>query len=1015
MRNPGRFFPVALGVVLGATLAVAAGPESAATHPEWDAEYTRQIHEFTTGPQFVTDLVGHLPASSTVPTPLRANGYIAGAADHLTYARDVHAYMRALAAASPRVKVFSIGTTEEGREMIAVAVADEATIAALDDYTAITRALADPRGLTEAQARELIGRGKPIYYLTGGLHSPETGSPEMLMELAYRLAVEDTPLVRSIRENVITLITPVLEVDGRERMVDAVRWYQQHPDAGVLPLVYWGHYVAHDNNRDAVGLALALSRNVLATYLHWRPQVLHDLHESIPFLYVSSGTGPYNAWLDPLMVDEWERMANNEVQRLTEKGLPGVWTHGFYDGWAPNYLFWFAMGRNSLGRFYETFGNHVPSTEDRVVRGMSDRAWFRPNPPLPKVRWSLRDNVNYQESGALLALADTAAHRERVLELYFELGKRSVAKARTEGPAAYVFAGDQERRGQLRDLMALLLRQGIEVQVADRAFTVTAGWPPATGKPAPTGAAGSAASLPGADRAGRAKTPDQAATAEAKAGTSADTPLAFPAGSFIVRMDQPFSRLADALLDTQYVRGEERVYDDTGWTLGYARNLEWTRIVNPAVLDVPMHRWAGPAPRPPATLAGAALVVRNHADTDLVRLREQLPGVRMLVSEDAVEQRPAGTVLIPLDGVDREAVSRALAKLDLPVEVLARLPVAKTHALAMPRVALLHTWLSTQAEGWYRLALEELGVPYDYLSTQDVAHESDLRARYDVVIFPPADGASAQDIVEGLPAGPALPWRRSELTPNLGVDETDDMRPGLGLDGVRNLARFVDDGGLLITVEDTARWAITYGLARNVEVLEAEKLKAPGSLLETSVNDATSPIVYGYGERIPVYYAGGPLFEIGQEPRRERGETARASGRGSATDPDVPQGRPFVATPPRPTPAPGEEGFQLPENLPFFTLPYLARPQDRPRVVLAFAKEADGILLSGMLEGAGEIAGKAVVVDAPRGKGHVLLFACNPMWRATTAGSYALVMNAVLNFDHLSLGWPTAPAGAPGR
>src|SRR5437868_15079277 len=115
-----------------------------------DAEYTRQIRQFTTGPQFTTELVDHLPASDRVPTPLKFLGYIAGAENHLTYAEDVYRYMRALEAASPRVKVFSIGKTEEGREMILVAVSSDETIRNLDRYRDVTRRLADPRTITDA-------------------------------------------------------------------------------------------------------------------------------------------------------------------------------------------------------------------------------------------------------------------------------------------------------------------------------------------------------------------------------------------------------------------------------------------------------------------------------------------------------------------------------------------------------------------------------------------------------------------------------------------------------------------------------------------------------------------------------------------------------------------------------------------------------------------------------------------------------------------------------------------------
>jgi len=969
-------------------------------HPEWDAAYTQAIRAATTGPQLSTGLVDHLPASATVPSPLVHHGYIAGAPGHLTYAADIHAYMRALAAASPRVKAFSIGTTEEGREMLAVAVADERTIAALDEYKAITRRLADPRALDEATARALIARGKPIYYLTGGLHSPESGSPEMLMELAYRLAVEDTPLVRSIRENVITLITPVLEVDGHERWVDLTRWYEKNPAGGVPPFVYWGHYVAHDNNRDAVGLALALSRNLLDAYLDWHPQVMHDLHESIPFLYISSGTGPYNAWLDPLMVQEWERMAITEVQTLTAMGLPGVWSHGFYDGWAPNYLFWIGMGRNTVGRFYETFGNHLPTTEDRTLRAQStDRAWYRPNPPLPTVRWSLRDNVNYQESGVLTALGTMAAEREHFLDQFYRLGQRSVAKARTEGPAAYVFTADQKRQGQLHSLMALLRRHGVEVHVADKVFALKPGWPPA--KPEKKKDEGKAeVAKKGEKGAGAAKGEEK----------PKDDTLSFPAGSFVVRMDQPYSRLADALLDTQYVRGEERVYDDTGWTLGLASNLTSSRIVNQDVLAVPMHAWDAVArsAAPSGLDSAAAVVIASAADTDLVRLRVALPGVRMSVLDEAWKDGvswPLGSIIIPLDSGNRAAVSDALAAVHVKAETTPVLPGGKSHELALPRIAILHTWTDTQDEGWYRIALDDLKVPYAYISTQTVAATPDLRAAYDVILFPPA--SAAREIVAGLPPGPPLPWRKTELTPNLVVDQTDDMRPGLGLAGVANLTRFVEDGGVLLAAGEPARWAVDSGLARYVEVVKTDKLKARGSLLKASVADPRSPIAYGYDGTVPVYFGGGPVFKVGvfDGPRKA---SERPSGRGSKDDPDVPQARAWVAPVEEPEAKPGEEGFQLPQDLPFFSLPYLPAPELRPRVVLAFPKEADQILLSGMLDGADEIAGKALVVDCPRGKGHVVLFGCNPIWRATTQGTYALVFNTIMSWSALDAG--RAPA-----
>jgi hypothetical protein len=927
-----------------------------------DDEYTKQIRQFTTGKQFATELVDQLPASDKVPSPLKANGYIAGADGHLTYAEDVYKYMRALEAASPRVKVFSIGKSEEGREMILVAISSDETIASLNHYRDITRRLSDPRTLPDGDAQKLLDEGKPMYYLTGTIHSPETGSPEMLMELAYRLAVDESPRFKQIRDNVIVLMTPIVEVDGHNRQVDLWRYRQANPKVPTPPLAYWGHYVAHDNNRDNLGVTLALSRNVLKAYFDFHPTVMHDLHESVPFMYVMTGTGPYNPSLDPIMIDEFTRMAYHEVDEMTRRGLPGVWTHGFYDGWAPNYMLWIGTGHNTIGRFYETFGNRWPTTEDRVVRAQSSREWFRPNPPLPTVKWSIRDNVNYQQSGVLFALTDMAQNRRHFLENFYLLGRRAVAKAANEGPAAWVFDASQKRQGLLRDLMSLLRLQGVEVQVADEPFTIKPDWPP----PPPAEPSKAAESV-----AAAAQKPD-------KVPPKKDDAVTFAKDSYIIRMDQPYSRLADAMLDIQYVRGTEQVYDDTGWTLGYLKNLDFKRIANPDVLKVPMRAWTPPSPVTPRLVA-------NVADTDFARLAFGAKQARISEEETTVDgtKYPAGSLV-----------------LDSAISV-------KAHDWKAPRIAVMHTWSRTQDEGWWRIGLEQLGVPYTYISTQDAAKSANLRDRFDVIIFPPVGGGQPQDIVNGLAPGAPLPWKKTALTPNLGVDQTDDMRPGLGLAGVDRLARFVEDGGLLITARDTSVFAVQYGLARWVRVVDSSpKFRSPGTVVAATVLDKKSPIAAGYDETIPLVFAGSPFFRVGIQTGGPGGgeggaEGERVSGRGGKNDPDVPQGRSYVPLPERAKPAPGEEGFQLPEDLPANVDFAWPKPEDRPRVVVAYAKDASKLLLSGMLEGADELAGKPAVIDSPRGKGHILLLASNVFWRGNTQGMYALVMNAVMNWDRL--------------
>src|SRR5688500_18951523 len=338
-----------------AVLVTLATPSSAAvaqsaTAQAIDADYTAKIRELTpTDPKwkFTTELVDYMPASATVPTPLKVLGYVPGTIGKLSHVADINKYFRAVAAASPgRTRIMSLGMSDENREELVLAVADEETIRRLDEYRAMAARLADPRGITPAERVRLIREAKPIYWVLGSIHSPETGSPEMLMELAYRMVVDDGEFMRSIRANVITLITPVQEVDGRDRMVDV---YNQSKALKVpnRNLIYWGKYTAHDNNRDGMVVSQRITQNYMKGFLHWRPTITHDLHESVPFLYISTGTGPYNDEFDPITIAAWHTLPYNEITELTRRGLAGVWTHGFYDGGAPNYMMSITQFHNS--------------------------------------------------------------------------------------------------------------------------------------------------------------------------------------------------------------------------------------------------------------------------------------------------------------------------------------------------------------------------------------------------------------------------------------------------------------------------------------------------------------------------------------------------------------------------------------------------------------------------------------------------------------------------------------------
>jgi hypothetical protein len=339
-----------------------------------DTAYARLVREYTTDPRFLPASLGSLPASATVPSPGKYFGTIAGAPGVTHHADEVYGYFRALAKATPRVKVETVGKTEEGRDIILAIVADENTMRDLDRYKRLMARLADPRTVPGDSLDALLDAAKPVYYLNGGLHSPEMGSPEMLMELAYRIAVSDDSAIARIRDNVITIINPVSEPDGRDKQVD---WYYHYTkgrpefdDGFPRSTPYWGRYVVHDNNRDGIQISQQLTRAIYRIYYDWHPLVMHDLHESVPLLYISTGTGPYNVTNDPILISEWQLLANNEITALSAAGLPGVWTWGFFDGWWPGYGVWVANNQYSMGRLYVTFGYGGADTYVRDLSGV---------------------------------------------------------------------------------------------------------------------------------------------------------------------------------------------------------------------------------------------------------------------------------------------------------------------------------------------------------------------------------------------------------------------------------------------------------------------------------------------------------------------------------------------------------------------------------------------------------------------------------------------------------------------
>lgn len=1005
-RTRESFRRLVWSVVFTATATAAGVVPTVSAQPtqKQDEEYTKLIKQYLTDPRISTDLVDHLPASDKVPTTLKFAGInrIVGTPGYLTHAADIHRYLKAVADAAPeRAKFWTIGKSEEGRDMVVLVIGDEETIKNLDQYKGYLNELADPRKTTEQRAKQLFGLAKPVYYLTSGMHSTETGGPEMLMELAYRLVVEETPLVQSIRKNVLTMITPVIEVDGREKIVDGVCFRSK---TGLnLPTPYWGKYVAHDNNRDGMGQYLKLTQHVRSLANEWHPTILHDLHEAATLLYVSTGTGPYNEQLDPITINEWWYMAQNDVMEMTKQGVPGVWTYGFYDGWVPNYMFFLVHSHNAIGRFYEvqSYGNGcdgvvaagrggappaastTPDTSLTQILGGTNynqsREWFRPNPTPNDIKWGPRANTNIQQSAVLYALWNTGKERDRFLENYWIKNKNAIKKGVAGPTKGWVIPAGQHSKANAAEAVNELIDQGLEFHTAN---------------------------------------------ADGKFGN-----VNVKKGDWLIRGDQPLRTIADMYFSIQnYPTTNPSPYDDTGWTYQMMRNIELFEITDPTLLKTAMTPVSGHVLAAGGIAgAGATVIVDHTGDNNMVTLRYRMSSVKMSAAEAPFEagghKFGAGSFVIA--NANKAQLEPVLKELGLSAWAVSSAPAVKMHDLDIPRIGYIHSWSNTQDEGWVRAALDYYKIPYNYFGENSVRKMGSLRAKFDVIMWPHGGAVGQGAPTEGKP----IPYQRTAEYPSLGYpDSTADTRGGLGEDGLKMILEFVQQGGTLITEGGTSAIFPTYSLTPGLRTVAAQGLVNRGTILRGVITDMTSPIAYGFkSNQMPVYFSGGTLLDAGTpqdtdaKPISKLNETrpgaavsgGRGGGRGGQTSIyqntqpmatwvehsvwDINQQWPVKAA--DATPAVGGFGGRgggggVPASR---TLNDMA-----PRVVMAWPASPRDMLLSGVLEGGENLSNRPNVIDSPIGRGHVVMFTIRPFWRWQTQGTFIMGFNALMNWNDLS-------------
>jgi hypothetical protein len=957
-----------------------------------DPDFAKAYAAWTTEPRFGSPLVDHLPIVDGIPTTKEVLGYWAGAPETLTYYEDLLRYYRALDEASPRVMIETIGRSDEDRELVVVWISSEENIRNLAQNRANLARIADPRGASEEEIQQLIESTKPHYHLMGGLHSGETGPPEMLTELAYRLVAETSPLVEQIRNNVIVSITPVADPDGRDRNVDwFYRGLDMEPalealvaarrdslpdeDADSLQALrrrnsagvpYWGRYVYHDNNRD-INLSQVSMRAITDWYFTAHPPIMHDLHESLALLYTYSGGPPQNPNLDPILFTELPFFSNWELSQMTKWGMPGVYTHAFMDGWSPGYLGSVAYNHNGMMRMYETqSGRDVDVDSLRQAKadsavaeaardtattepadsagegrggagadadapqaagrgraggapaaagrggeggggrgnggvptgrgGGQDREWYRgiPVPERGSQDFTRRNNTNYMQTAVLSALQLTATFPNLVLQNFYMKTRNAIEDGKTDPPFGYVIPVQREMT-RAATLVNVLRAQGIEVGTVDR-----------------------------------------------RAVIGEDT---IPAGSYVIKLDQPYGRLAKNLLEEQdYPDAALRTYDDSGWSMGYAFNVDVKQIEDEAILDVgttlvDRADWDGSVTGD----GSAGLAIAHLGSNNMVSFRFALAGVPMRIAEEPFTAGgvafPAGSFLVT-GSADQLSRARAVAdSLGLTGAALSSVPNARAHEADIPRIAIYSQWQGTQELGWYRHAFDRFGIPFDLIYKERVV-QGNLEGEYDVIVM------AAQNInreaVLAEPADIAQPYQQSDKLRFLGMyGSTADMSGGFGEAGVEAFERFLTAGGTLITTANAVRFPIEFGFAHTIDLEAPQGVNAQKPLIQAKISRADHPVFYGWADSIfPIKYGqGSQVFRVGVADSAN---------------------------------------------------------------VLARYIGGDDAVLSGLMVGADNIADRAFAVDVPyayRGNGRVIMFANNPVYRWQNHGEFNMLFNSILNWN----------------
>lgn len=760
---------------------------------------------------------GDVLRAQGLPTPESVLGYKPGADYHLTRYTESLAYFQKLAAASDRIRLERVGKTSEGQDWYIAIISSPANLKNVERYRDIARRIALVQDLNDESARKLAREGKVIVHLDGGLHSTECAGQEHTIQLAYDLVSKSgDPQTDFILDNVVTVLWFSLNPDGQNMVAD---WYRRNLgtpfEVSPMPALYQ-KYVGHDNNRDGYMNNMIESQVVTRVSTEsWFPMVYYNHHQTAPFparIWIPPFAEPISSNVHPLMWRWTNVFGTAMASYLDQHDMPGSIHRVNFDDWYPGFIDGVNNYRNTISFLTETalFRYATPrfytvSDFPKEFQGLRQEVFY--SSPWKGGWWRLGDAVRYM-IGASMSVLDTAAkYREEIIYNRYQAGRDVIRRFTTEPPFAFIIP-QRQRDPQTAALMVEKLRfNGLRIHQATQPVS-------ANGKE-------------------------------------------YPAGSWVVLMDQPFALLAKELLETQSYPdlrttpgGEPDLpYDIAGWTLPLQMGVEVAAVASPPAQDFRSKLRAVDKITAPAGAiegSGGTFVFdhqSNAAFKAVNRILKAGGAISFARKELAVGKTRFAPGAVIATGIAQQQVQNIAAELNLQVQAAG--PVTDpAAAIKAPRVGLYAPWIGNIDEGWTRWLFDQFEVPYKDVRNAEI-RSGHLRDSYDVLVFAEAGTASIMD-------GNALGTVPAEYV------------GGIGETGLSMLKEFVRDGGTLVTLGNASAFALERFNLPVKDVLKGLKnteFFCSGSILRTEVKDSTHPVVQGLPAEPAVFFARNAAFE----------------------------------------------------------------------------------------------------------------------------------------------------------